>query len=285
MSLPPFAICQCVTGRPDYFAAAKGSIQSVRRHTDASLVITTHNPDAIGMSDDPRVTVIPMPPADHERAAPFLAKFKALRAGLAHTDAPIIMLLDVDTRIVRRTTAADVQAALGDHDFAMVEQPGIIGSSMSRADFLTHYTDHSLAFIAPGSPSPGLEEFRYHNSGVVLGRRDAWEELVTFVDARVASASGAHQVGIHMIADQDYMQYWVNTHRPGCCRDLPREWNHSDRWDDDFPCSDARILHFSNFYNGPDPEAIVRMDGVSRAAERRARLRRLWPLRFRRPSR
>jgi glycine betaine/choline ABC-type transport system substrate-binding protein len=70
-----------------------------------------------------------------------------------------------------------VQQALAKTGFGMVEQTTILGSTMNRSDFRDHYALHSLAWLAPEAKPPSLSDFRYYNSGVVLGHRQEFIEF------------------------------------------------------------------------------------------------------------
>ena len=253
----------CVVGHgdPNYRSAAVSAALTILEHTDWDLVVVCDAPMPGIVTDDPRVTVLRIKlPLTGDRGAQFLASFEALERALAVSDAELIALIDADTRIVRRTTAADVAEALGERSIGMVEQTGIRGSNMDRSRFRDHYRDVSLAFIDPTAPVPALEDFRFFNSGVVFGRREAIVDLVGTTRARIELRTDAHVVGEHLVTDQDYLQHWANTLHPGACAQFSWEWNHCEWWDDDFPAAGARILHFSNFYLGPTRDALDRMD-------------------------
>ncbi len=264
MSTARATVCICAIGADGYHAAAASATRSVLEQTDWDLVLVTDRPGMPDLAGDPRVTVVPIAPiASEDRAQRFLVKFTAIELALAASDTPLMVLLDADARIVRSTTAADVAAALGDHGIGMVEQAGIRGSDMSRASFLEHYRDHALRFIDPDASVPDLEDFRYFNSGVVLARRETLAALAADALQRVGAATDPHALGDHMISDQDYFQHWALTAHPGSCVELEWEWNHCSWWHDPFPREGARVLHFSNFCNGPTPETLVEMDAIS----------------------
>jgi hypothetical protein len=208
-----------------------------------------------------------------DRAGSFLLKFDALEACLRATDAPTLLLLDADAVLVAPTTATQVETALAGRGLAMVEQTGIRGSGMGRADFLDHYARHSLAFLAPSAPSPEAESFRFFNSGVVIGTRQELRALATWARTAIEASGREHRVGEHMIADQDYYQVWVNHVHRGSCTELDWSWNHCEHWHEDFPRPGARILHFSGFCRGPTRETVARM-----RAARRGRMRAGFPL-------
>jgi hypothetical protein len=250
-----------VHGRKRYFRAAREAVRSVLDHTGFDVFA------AVGAGGGPRLPAsarvrklrLPATSGDGDRAAGFLLKFAALEQCLDATRARTILLLDADAVFVRRVEAAELDAALDGHPLGMVEQTGIRGSSMGRSQFLDHYVRHSLDFLAPGEPPPPLADFRFFNSGVVIGRREELASLVSWARARMAATEGEHRVGEHMIADQDYFQVWANHVRRNFCAGLDWSWNHCEHWDEPFPRAGARIAHFSNFCRGPRRADIGRM--------------------------
>jgi GT2 family glycosyltransferase len=168
-------------------------------------------------------------------------------------------MLDADTVLVRPLSEEDVDAALGGAGLGLVEQETIVGSETTRSEFLDHYCRHTLAFLEPGAAPPALDAFRYYNSGVVLGRRAELEGLSTWALASIDAAERPYLVGEHMIADQDYVQYWANGPAQGRTVALSWDWNHCEHWHEPFPRAGARVLHFSNFCNGLTSDAAARM--------------------------
>jgi hypothetical protein len=234
------------------------------------------------------VAEIPDVAATAHRSWSFLKKFEALTHWLRDSAASHVLLLDADAVIVAPLAADDVHAALGDCGLGMVEQTTIRGSGMGRADFLRHYVDHSLAFIAAEAPPPSLSTFRFFNSGVLLGSRWGAKRVTDWALTQIRRAPHEHQVGVHMIADQDYLQVWTNTIEPGSCMPLGWEWNHCEHWDSRYPDANARIAHFSNFCEGPSTHTLARMRAARRhwppPPARSASLRRLVRFALRRHS-
>jgi len=205
------------------------------------------------------------PPADCHRSLRFLAKFQALQQCLASGGEEYVVALDADAVIVRRTEACDIEVALGGRPLGMAEQTGIRGCAIGRPELRDHYIAHSLRFIAPSANAPTLKRFRFFNSGFVVGCREEIERVTAWSLAAIARAP-QHQVGDHMIADQDYLQYWANNLRPEQCATLSWEWNHCEQWDPSFPRPGARVMHFSNFCNGPTASTLARMTAARSGA-------------------
>jgi GT2 family glycosyltransferase len=268
-------VCACllIHGQRRYFEAGYEVVRALLERSDFDLFI------GLGPGRGPRpprskraqVTRLDIAGDGDDRASGFLGKFAALEACLAASDSPLILMLDADAVLVSTTSGRDVRDALGTSPMAMVEQTGIRGSEMDRAGFLDHYLKHSLAFIAPDAPAPEIARFRFFNSGVVIMTREEAQAIAQWARDSIASARSigrAHHVGEHMIADQDYFQVWANTLHPDHCRDLDGVWNHCEHWDDDFPRPNARILHFSNFCDGPTREGLKRIRHAARGASR-----------------
>jgi hypothetical protein len=248
-------------GHDSYLLAARQAVGSVLARSDFDVFLATGPSVPRRVPRDPRLTVhrLAAPDLRAGRAAPFLLKFRAVATCLRRTPARYLMLLDADAILRARVDTAMVAEALGGGTLAMVEQTSIAGSQMTRADFLEHYVRHTLAWFAPGSSPPSLQDFRYYNSGVVLGTRGELGELACWALATIDGATRAHTVGQHMIADQDYFQFWVHAVHPSRCRPLSWRWNHCEHWDAGFPRPDAVILHFSNFCGGPTRRQLWRM--------------------------
>ena len=260
------AVCILIHGAAGFFEAGREAAHSLLRHTSFPLFIAHDGAHSLDLPASPRLTFHRLPPLSPSvhRARRFLLKFTALQALLNSSRADRILMMDADTVVTRRLSERMIRLAMGPHPLAMVEQTGITGSTMSRREFLAHYTRHTLALLAPGAPPPPIERFRYFNSGVVLGVREEWNRLVTWALTAIAGHAGEHQVGEHMIADQDYFQYWANTLHPGCCAELPWCWNHCEHWDAGFPRPGVLLAHFSNFCNGPAPGTSARMRALAR---------------------
>lgn len=259
MSVTNVCVCTQATGSVRYFLAARQCLLSVLEKTDFEIFSAVSAGPWRLLPRHRRVrlhAVQSAEPSQH-RSQPFLQKFLTLRECLAATDARYLLLLDVDTLIAARITSELLEKSLAGSPLGMVEQTGIRGSDMSRKQFLDHYRRHTLVWLGPDLAVPTLEEFRFFNSGVVLGRREEFERLTSWALETMAARGPQHQVGEHMIADQDYFQFWTNSLRPGSCRELTWRWNHCRHWDDGFPNGNAYILHFSNFCQGPSWRTLL----------------------------
>ena len=247
-------VCVTVSGNRPYFWMGRHAISTTLKRTDFDIFLATESGHRchIKFPSSSRLLIKELPQEEHShRSLPFLSKLQALQSCLEHTKAGTILLLDADTAIVADIRHSDVERMLDGYELAMTEQSTIRGSRMTRADFLDHYRQHTLAWFNGPNRCPSLEQFRYYNSGVVLGGREAFRRLLDWAIPIIAGSSRPHQIGQHMIADQDYFQYWTNTLHPGCCRQLPWSWNHCRHWDQGFPHPKALILHYSNFCMGP----------------------------------
>ncbi len=256
--------CLLVHGPSAYATTARVAADSLLADSDFDVFVA-HDPGPVSQwPDHPRLHRHALPTEDPggPRAERFLRKFEALAQCLHQHRARWILLLDADVVLARPLRTRDVREALAGATLGMVEQKTIRGSTMNRAAFLDHYTRHTLALLDPTRAPPALEQFRYFNSGVVVGPRETWERLVPWALATQARHAGRHTVGEHMIADQDYFQYWANSLHPGSCRELPWYWNHCEYWDQPFPRRGVRLAHFSNFCNGPADDTPARMQAL-----------------------
>lgn len=258
------AACLLVHGQLSYAEIARVAVDSLLADTDFEVFVA-HDPGPVASwPAHPRLRrqVLPPEAPGGPRAHRFLKKFQALSCCLQQSAARWIVQLDADVVLARPLREHDLGDALGGADLGMVEQKTIRGSTMNRASFLDHYARHTLALLDPQSPPPALPDFRFYNSGVVVGPRRTWERLIPWAMETIARQPGQHQVGEHMIADQDYFQYWANTLHPGTCAELPWFWNHCEYWDEPFPRRGVLFAHFSNFCNGPAADTASRMQDL-----------------------
>ncbi|MCB2228223.1 MAG: hypothetical protein KQH53_16200 [Desulfarculaceae bacterium] len=253
-------VCLTIHGHPAYYLAGRQAALSVLKRSGFKVFLVTDHLLKTGLLPRRRMLVHPLGPVQSRvRARRFLAKLTGLKALLERTDSELIMLLDADAVLVRDLTPDHIRRALDRRGLGLVEQTTILGSSMSRADFLRHYQEHSLAWLAPDESPPPLEQYRYYNSGVVLGRRDELERFSAWAQEMLTLRPGDHRVGEHMVADQDYFQYYANSLRPQACRELPWHWNHCEHWDQGFPRPGAFVCHFSNFCMRPGWRQTLRI--------------------------
>ena len=254
-------------GGANYALAARQAIASVLEQTDFPIYLFCDLLGADLIPHSPRVDIRQVNFSRTFRADGFLAKFEAWRWTLAESGADLILHLDADAVVRRPLLAEQIESALGPHGLGMVEQTTITGSTMGRPEFLTHYIEHALAYLAPTEIPPREDDFRYFNSGVVFFRRDELQAFLAWAEARRQSLPKHHEVGIHMILDQDYLQVWANTIRPGCCAELAWSWNHCEHWDSGFP-REAAIVHLSNFCHGPTLASVAQLGRLRRTARR-----------------
>jgi hypothetical protein len=259
LSVTNVCVCTQATGSARYFLAARQCLLSILEKTDFEIFAAASEGPWRLLPRHRRIRLHAVPSTEprRHRSQPFLQKFWTLRECLAATDAKYLLLLDVDTLIAARITLDLLRRSLAGSPLGMVEQTGIKGSDMSRKQFLDHYRRHTLVWLGQGVAAPTLKEFRFFNSGVVLGRREEFENLTNWALVTMAAKGPQHQVGEHMIADQDYFQYWTNSLHRGSCRELSWRWNHCRHWDDDFPNRSAYIFHFSNFCQGPSWRTLL----------------------------
>lgn|GEM_PF-795235 len=249
-----------VSGSAGYAIAARECILALLAHTDFPIHVAADPTGRMLLPKSPRIHLSPLPERPQTGgAAPFMEKFAALERCVATFADETVLMIDVDAILTAPIDAAHVEAILGDHPIAMVEQERTLGECKDRRDFLRHYTDVTLAAISPGARAPRLEEFRYFNSGVVFLRRDEAFQIIGWVREIVAERPGVLSHGNRIVADQDFLQVWTNTIRPGRCRDLDWHYNHCRLWHEGYPRKDAVIHHFSNYLRGPDPEGLAAM--------------------------
>lgn len=238
-------------GDPRYGFSARQTVRSVLDHTGFDVVALCDRPSAALLPRSDRVMLEIVEPSLIHRADPFLLKFEAWRSALDRSADDLIVHLDADAVVRASITDDDLRSELGVGQFAMVEQTTIAGSTMGRAEFLDHYLGHSHRYLVPLLPEPDLERFRYFNSGLIVFRRLELRNFLDWADDLRRDLPAHHTIGAHMIADQDYLQVWANVIRAGARSEMGPEWNHCPLWDRDFPRDDGRIVHLSNFCNGP----------------------------------
>jgi len=261
---PIVAVVWCC-GSDRYFKSAATAVKSLLINTDLDVVVATPDPDRLPLVKVPRLTVLKVDGVEHgRRADPFIGKFSAIEAVLHEFDNELLLMIDADCRVSQPWNSSDLSDLLQDADFALAEQPGITGTAMNRASFLEHYLSVSLPGVLPHGAPPGLEEFRYYNTGVVLGRRRAWTQMLQFAQ-KCAGSDNSLEINDQMVADQDIIQVWLNSTDEARVAVLDVEvWNASDLWCD-VDNDQAKVIHHSNFCQGPTDELIsasLPLDGV-----------------------
>jgi hypothetical protein len=253
-------VCTFALGTPAYFAALRQAVGSALRYTPFDVFAVVGSDCAIRLPATRRFRELRWQvSARQHRSHHFLAKFRALRACLEHTRAEVVLYLDADAVFTRRTSAHDVVMALAGRDLAMVEQE-LLPDSPSTRDFLfDHYCDHTRVWFGAGGAAPSRDSFRFYNSGVILACRRGLTELCNWALATIERLGPRHEVGQHMIADQDYIQYWANEIHPRCTAALDWSWNHCEHWHSDFPRNGVRIAHLSNACHGPTRRSLWRL--------------------------
>jgi len=275
-------VCLLVHGSREYFAVAGEAVTSILDNSRFDVFAALGGGGRL-RSWSPRLRRTRLDTAEAGAGRPyrFLLKFKAVQRCLEETSHDHIILMDADVVLATALSEADLVAALGRAGIGMVVQPRVRGGETGPAELHDHYLRHAHALIVPDQPVPNRAAFRYFNSGVVVARREALEPLVDWALADIAGKRGRHEIGVHMVADQDYFQVWANVLRPGDCTELPWSWNHCEHWDDGFPRDDAVFAHFSNFCNGPAATTRARMRHLRQAGGGRGRPLTGWLDRFR----
>jgi hypothetical protein len=267
-------VCVSTFGSRRYHWAGREAALSILMHTDFDVFLAHDGTEPLRKKDR-RVhsAAIADPDRQSGRARPFLRKFRALEACLGVGTHRWIVSLDADAVLVEPLNGATVERALGGRSLAMAEQTGIQGSHMGRRELQQHYLDHTVAWFEPAAESRLDPGFHFYNSGVVLATREGARDIVNWALPHLPR--GSHEVGEHMIADQDYYQYWTNALHPDACILLDWRWNHCRHWDASFPQAGARIVHFSWFCRPPSLAQIAHMRlmrtgmlGLSRSMQR-----------------
>ena len=257
-------VCFLIHGSDAYYEAGCEAVRSVLNLTDFPVFVSCDDSSRLKLSSPRlRVTEYNRYPGVH-RSWRFLGKFRALEACLRSSNEDLLLFLDADALLLQPLDDRCLRIALNQYPLGMVEQTTVTGSVMNRAAFWEHYRQHSLAFIAPDMTPPKPSVFRYFNSGVILGHRSAIAAITHWALTEIGRNSSDHNIGQHMITDQDYFQVWTNNLFPGTCRELSWEWNHCEYWDSGFPRKGLSIAHFSNFCNGPAADTAERMRALRR---------------------
>jgi hypothetical protein len=263
------AVSLLIHGHPNYYISGINCVRSIMHYSDFDIFVMLGRSKKYKLPADGRIKISYLEDLSEgqHRSKRFLYKFIGLKQCIESGTYDIIVQLDADALFALPINAKNLIESLDNFQLGMVEQKTILGSNMSRIDFYNHYLKHSLPLIDPNQIPPVLDRFRYYNSGVVIGKTAEMYRLLSWAMKRINELEALEvpsQIGEHMIADQDYFQFWTNNINPDCCVELPWYWNHCDLWDNDFPNPEARIVHFSNFCLGPDRRSLRKINSFAR---------------------
>jgi GT2 family glycosyltransferase len=191
------------------------------------------------------------------RAQPFIRKFELWKRILELSEFDYFVHIDADAIFVDAVSEVEIRGYLKGSLLAMVEQNEIIGEEeFGIQNLYQHYVNFSHRYILPNSNPVELTQFRFLNSGVVIFSREGLIRFLKWFNEVVVNLEGSFAMGKHMIADQDFLQIWANEIEPENSIALPSVFNHSPLWHRGFPDPKAKVIHLSNFCNGPKREAI-----------------------------
>ena len=203
----------------------------------------------------------PLSKADH-----FLHKFEIWKQALEGNNEEIFVHLDADASFTKNFSEELLEQHLGRFSIGMVEQPRVLGDHpLSRKDLYDHYIKVAHAAISPPSRKPSLQSFRYFNTGFVVFRRRGLENFLYWMDEKLPSTP--REIEFSMVADQDFMQVYANCVASSEVTQLDWSWNHCELWDESFPNPAAKVIHMSNFCNGPLPSQMNRRAVICRSDE------------------
>ena len=200
------------------------------------------------------------------KADAFLHKFEIWKHALVGNNEEIFVHLDADASFTRNFSFQLLEHDLGQFSMGMVEQPRVLGETpLSRRDLYDHYLSVTHAAVSPLSQKPSFQSFRYFNTGFVVFRRRALENFLYWVEDKLPSVP--REIDGCMVADQDLLQVYSNEVAPDEVRQLDWSWNHCEWWDESFPNPAAKVIHMSNFCNGPLASQMNRRAVLCRADE------------------
>lgn len=193
----------------------------------------------------------------------FLHKFKVWKQALLDSNDDMFLHMDADASVTSSFSLKSLITALGDKSIGMVEQKKVLGSCpLGKKELFEHYQLVSHEAVNPGSKKLNFDNFKYFNTGFVLFRRKALEEFLIW--AKGIMVDMPRDIEGHMVADQDIIQVYANEIIPEEIAELDWRWNHCQWWDEDFPNSDAQVIHMSNFCQGPAASQMNRLAVLSR---------------------
>ena len=203
-------------------------------------------------------------PSNDNKADPFLHKFEIWKQALEGNNEEIFVHLDSDAAFTEHFSPELLVNDLGEYSIGMVEQPRVLGDNpLSRRDLYDHYIKVSHSAVSPLSQKPSFQSFRYFNSGFVVFRRRALENFLCWVENKLPMVP--REIDGFMVADQDLMQVYANEVASDEVIKLDWGWNHCEWWDESFPNPTAKVIHMSNFCNGPLPSQMNRRAVLCRA--------------------
>lgn len=193
----------------------------------------------------------------------FFHKFTYWHQALAASDDQLFLHLDADASITSNFSAKALVSALGEKSIGMVHQTKVVGENpLGIEELFRHYLSVSSAAVNSGKPKPSKEDFKYFNTGFVLFRRSALESFLIWANEQLEGLP--REVDGNMIADQDLIQVYANEIAPHEVSEFDWSWNHCEWWDEDFPNQAAKVVHMSNFCQGPIVAQMNRLAVLSR---------------------
>jgi GT2 family glycosyltransferase len=254
-----------IFGGSNYYSAAELCVGSLLENTTFPVLVGCDRSADFRLEYPGRLQIVDLEAMNPgSRASGFLGKFQTALEAPIGEEVDICVLVDVDCLLTTALDEETIVSVLGQSDFAMVEQKTVSGSTMKRADFLHHFSEVALPVIDSNECISSLEHFRYWNSGICIARLGALRELARFALQRFYDHPDLFSRGGHLVADQDFFQYWGSIRKPGSVATLEPNWNNCAHWDDEFPMSNAYFLHWSNFCLGPDNATLegIRLGSV-----------------------
>jgi GT2 family glycosyltransferase len=208
-------------------------------------------------------------PISSYKADAFLHKFEIWKQALVGNNEEIFVHLDADASFTGNFSSEILERDLGKHSIGMVEQPRVLGENpLSRRDLYEHYLKVAHAAVSPLSQKPNFQSFRFFNTGFVVFRRRALENFLYWVKEKIPSVP--REIDGCMVADQDLMQVYANEVAPDEVLQLDWSWNHCEWWDESFPNPQAKVIHMSNFCNGPLASQMNRRAVICRTNQERS---------------
>ena len=257
-------ICILAHGRDEYVLSARQTVFSCLQHSDLPISVVHEPRTRDAWPHDPRVTLIPLPELDvGSLTRRFLVKFTALDLCRERSSESTALMLDADAVLVGRVTEDELLGAMGGRPMAMAEQEWLRTGGWQRAEHLELYRRNALATICPESAPPALEAFHFFNSGFLLLDFAAFGAFRQWFGEVWPKASQLIALRRNvLVTDQDFLQVWAHQVRKDACAVLPWHFNHCWHWHRDYPAKGAKVLHFSNFLQGPSDDLWRTMEAA-----------------------